>query len=391
LVSFDHCVVCSSSICRFWLPLWYRLAIVLSVLLRYTDSDYLFGIFWPLCCLFFFNILILITSLVSFDHCVVCSSLIYWFWLPLWYYLTIVLSVLLWYTDSDYLFVIIWPLCCLFFFDILILITSLVSFDHCVFCSFSIYWFWLPLWYLYLLTIVLSVLLPYTYSNYLFGIFWPLCCLFFFDIQIMITSLVSFDHCIVCSSSIYWFWLPLWYLLTIVLSVLLRYTDSDYLFGIFWPLCCLFFFHIHILITSLISFDHWVVCSSSIYRFWLPLCYLLTIVLSVLHWYTDYDYLFGIFWPLCCLFLFDILILITSLVSFDHCIVCSSSICRFWLPLWYLLTIVLSVLHRYTDSDYLFGIFWPLCCLFFFDIQILITSLVFFGHCVVCSSLIYWF
>ena len=33
--------------------------------------------------------------------------------------------------------------------------------------------------------------------------------------------------------------------------------------------------------------------------------------------------------------------------------------------------------------------FWPLCCLFFFDIRILIIPL--FGHCVVCSSLIYRF
>jgi hypothetical protein len=38
------------------LPLWYLLAIVFSVLLQYTDSDYPFGIFWLLCCLFFFNI-----------------------------------------------------------------------------------------------------------------------------------------------------------------------------------------------------------------------------------------------------------------------------------------------------------------------------------------------
>ena len=43
----------------------------------------------------------------------------------------------------------------------------------------------------------------------------------------------SFGHCVVCSSSIYGFWLPLWYLLPIVLSVL-----------------------------------------SSIYEFWLPLWYL---------------------------------------------------------------------------------------------------------------------
>jgi hypothetical protein len=64
----------------------YQRAIVLSVLLRYTDSDYPFGIF-----------------------------------------LAIVLSVLLRYTDSDYPFGIFWPLCCLFFFDILILINPFVS------------------------------------------------------------------------------------------------------------------------------------------------------------------------------------------------------------------------------------------------------------------------
>ena len=45
--------------------------------------------------------------------------------------------------------------------------------------------------------------------------------------------LFSFGHCIVCPSSIYAFWLPLWYLLAIVLSALLRFTDSDYPFGIF--------------------------------------------------------------------------------------------------------------------------------------------------------------
>ena len=189
--------------------------IVLSVLLRYTDSDYL-----PL-----------------FGHCVVCSSSIYRFWLPPF----------------------VWSLCCLFFFDIRILITSLCLvivlsvllrytdsdylplFDHCVVCSSSIYKFWLP---------------PFV---------WSLCCLFFFDIQILITSLCLiivlsvllrytdsdylplFGHCVVCSSSIYRFWLP----------------------PFVWSLCCLFFFDIQILITSL--------------------C--LAIVLSVLLRYTDSDYL----------------------------------------------------------------------------------------------------
>ena len=100
--------------------------------------------------------------------------------------------------------------------------------------------------YTFILAIVLSVLLRYTDSDYPFGILWPLCFQFFFDIRILIIPLVSCGHCVVNSSSIYRFWLPLWYLVAIVLSVLLRYTDSDYPFGILWPLCCLFFFDIRI-------------------------------------------------------------------------------------------------------------------------------------------------
>jgi hypothetical protein len=43
---------------------------------------------------------------------------------------------------------------------------------------------------------------------------------------------------IVVCHSIYGFWLFLWYLLVIVLFVI-RFTASDYSFGIFWSLCCL--------------------------------------------------------------------------------------------------------------------------------------------------------
>jgi hypothetical protein len=62
------------------------------------------------------------------------------------------------------------------------------------------------------------------------------------------------------------FWFPLWYLQDSILSALLWYTDSDYPFGIFKTLCCLFFFDIRILITPL---------------------YLQDIMLSVLLWCTD--------------------------------------------------------------------------------------------------------
>ena len=162
----------------------------------------------------------------------------------------------------------------------------------------------------------------FTDSDYLFGIFWSLCCLSF-DIRILITSLVAFGHYVVCPL-IYVFWLPLWYLLVIMLFVL-WFTYSDYPFGIFRSLCCLSF-DLRILITSLVSFGHYVVCPL-IYRFWLPLWYLLVIMLFVL-WFTYSDYI--------------------PLVSLIYV---------FWLPIWYL---------WFTYSDYLFGIF---------DLRILITSL----------------
>ena len=162
-----------------------------------------------MCCLFFFYLRHLIT---------------------LWYLLATVLSVLLLFTASDY---------------------PLVYFGHCVVCSSSIYG-----------------------VRLLFGILWPLCCLFFYlrhlitlwyllatvlSVLLLFTAsdypLVSFGHCVVCSSSIYSirspfgiFWqlcclffylghpITLWYLLATVLSVLLLFTASNYPFGIFWPL-----------------------------------------------------------------------------------------------------------------------------------------------------------
>jgi hypothetical protein len=128
------------------------------------------------------------------------------------------------------------------------------------------------------------------------------------------------------------------------------------LFFFFWPLCCLFFFF-------------WPLCSH--FSFICMFCRSLFVFLCFF------------FLPLCCLF-FTLQILITCLVSIGHCVVCPS-LYRFWLPVWYLLVIVLSVL-RFTDSDYLFGIYWPLCCLFF-TLQILITCLISIGHCVVCPLL----
>jgi hypothetical protein len=152
----------------------------------------------------------------------------------------------------------------------------------------------------------------------------------YITIRILLTPLVSFGHCVFCSSVIYGFCLPLWYLLAIVLSVLLWYTDSAYPFGIFWPLCCLFFcYHIRTENTM-----------AKIYQRGKQNPYITEEQktqwpkdTSFLLWYTDSAYPFGIFWPLCFLFFCDIRILLTPLVSFGHCVFCSSVIYGFCLPL----------------------------------------------------------
>jgi hypothetical protein len=164
-------------------------------------------------------------------------SVVHWFTavdLPLWYLflLTIVLSVVHWFTAVD-----------------------------------------LPLWYLFLLTIVLSVVLWFTATavnqrttdntmvnrkRYQRGKSTAVSQWTTDNTMVnrkryqrgkstavnqrttdntmvrrLITPLVSFDHCVVCPSLTFGFWLPLWYLLTIVLSVLLWPSASDYPFGIF--------------------------------------------------------------------------------------------------------------------------------------------------------------
>jgi hypothetical protein len=115
---------------------------------------------------------------------------------------------------------------------------------------------------------------------------------------------------------------------------------SDYSFGIFWPLYCLSF-HLWLLVIPLVSFGHYIVCPL-IYDFWLLLWYLLAIILSVL-WFMTSDYSFGIFWPLYCLS-FDLWLLITPLVSFGHYIVCPL-IYDFWL----LLLVFLQTFHTHKN------------------------------------------
>jgi hypothetical protein len=167
------------------LPLWYLVVIVLYVILLSTASDYHFDFLWSFYCMSFFYLRLLITTLVSCGHCIVCHSSIYGFWLPLWYLVVIVLCVIL----------------------------------------LSTYGFWLPLWYL--VVILFCVILLSTASDYHFGILWSLYCVSFFYLRLLINTLVSCGHCIVFHSSTYGFWLPLWYLVVILLCVILLSTASD--------------------------------------------------------------------------------------------------------------------------------------------------------------------
>jgi hypothetical protein len=115
--------------------------------------------------------------------------------------------------------------------------------------------------------------------------FWPLCRLLF-DLQILITPLVS------SNSSVFLLFTASDYLLVSSnSSVFLLFTASDYPFGIF----------------KLFGL-------SSIYSFWLPFWYLQTLVFFL---FSASDYPFGIFK------LFGL-----------------SSIYSFWLPFWYLQTLL---------------------------------------------------
>ena len=70
--------------------------------------------------------------------------------------------------------------------------------------------------------------------------FWPLSFLFFFDIRILYVCFVdrclsfctfSFGRCVVCSSSIYGLWLPIWYLQTLRNDWMkwIKYKIQDYI------------------------------------------------------------------------------------------------------------------------------------------------------------------
>ena len=431
-------------------------AIVLSVLCWFTASYFsscIFKLFfWLLSCLSYVDLRLLTSPLVSssfsFGYSPICPSLIYGFLLLLLYLqtflLAIVLSVRRWFTDSYFSSCIFklffWLLSYLSVVDLRLLTSPLVSsnfsFGYCPVCPLLIYGFSLLLLYLqaFLLATVLSVRRWFTdsyfsscifklffwllsvcpsliYDSYLSScifklFFWLLSCLFFIDLRLLTSPLVSsnfsFGYCPVCPLLIDGFLLLLLYLqtflLAIVLSVLYWFTASYFSYYIFklffWLLSRLSFVHLRILTSPLVSsnfsFGYSPICPSLIYGFLLLLLYLqtflLAIVLSVLYWFTNSYFsscIFKLFfWLLSCLSVADlrILFLLLYLQTF-------------------LLAIVLSVLCWFTDSYFsscIFKLFlWLLSCLSFVDLRILTYPLVSsnfpFGYSPDCPSLIYEF
>ena len=491
-----------------WLPLWYLqiLPIVLSALLLSTVSDLITPLvslnFCPLYCLPIFDLRFLIWLplwyLQTFAHCIVCPSSIYGFWFDyprgIFKLLPIALSAFLWSTVSDLITPVVSSsfclLHCLPFFDLRFLLWLplwyLQTFAHCIVCPSSIYGFSsdYPFGIFKLLPIVLSALLRSTVPDLITPVvssnFCPLHCLPFFDLRFLIWLplwyLQTFSHCIVCPSLIYGFWsdypFGIFKRLPIVLSALLRSTVPDLITPVvssnFCPLYCLPFFDLRFLIWLTLwylqTFAHCIVCPSSIYGFWSDypcgIFKILPIVLSALPLSTVSDLITPVvssnFCPLYCLPFFDLRFLIWLplwyLQTFAHCIVCPSSIYRFWynyplvssnfcplyclpffdlrfliwLPLWYLLTfahcivcpssiygswsdypcgifkllpIALSALLRSTVSDLINPLvssnFCPLYCLPFFNLRFLIWLPLWylqnFAHCIVCPSSIYGF
>jgi hypothetical protein len=278
--------------------------------------------------LFFSGLWHLIAPLVSFCYCLSCSSLVYDIWLPLWCLSVIVLVVLLWFMTSDYPFGVSLLLYYLFFFGWWHVIIPLVSFCYCISCTSLVYDIWLPIWCLSV--IVLFVLLWFMTSDCPFGVYLLLYYLFFFGLRHLIAPLVSFCCCIICSSLVYGIWLPRWCLSVIVLVVLFWFMTSDCPFGVFLLLYYLFFFCLCHLIAPLVSFCCCIICSSLIYWIWLPLWCLFIILLFVLLWFTAYDCHFGVFLLMYYVFFFALWHLIALLVSFCHCIICSSLVYWIW-------------------------------------------------------------
>ena len=301
------------------------------------------------CSVFSFLCYILLTIVclfVLFILVIVCTSVIYHFWFVLFILVIVCTSVIYHFWFVLFILVIVCTSVIYHFWFVLFILV--------IVCTSVIYHFWFVL---FILVIVLSVLLWFTTSD-LSCLFWSLSVLLWFttsDLSCLSWSLYCLYFCD----------LPL-----LICPVYFGY--------------CLYFCDLPLLICP-VYFGHCIVCTSVIYHFWFVL-FILVIVLSVPLWFTTSD-LSCLFWSLYCLYLCDLPLLICP-VYFGHCIVCTSVIYHFWFVL-FILVIVLSALLWFTTSD-LSCLFWSLYCLYFCDLPFLICP-VYFGHCIVCTSVIYHF
>ena len=394
---------CLSCKLPFWLRLWYLQTFLVGhciachVIYR---SDYPFDIFKLFLLVIVLPVMwftVLITPLISSNfscwslYCLSCELP---FWLPLWYFQTVLVghciachsSYRSYYPfDIFKLFLLVIVLPVIWF---TVLITPLISSNfscwllYCLSCDMK---FWLPLWYLqtFLVGHCISCHVIYR-SDYPFDIFK----LFLFVIvlpvmwfTVVITTLISSNfscwslYCLSCDIP---FWLPLWYLQTFLvghcISCHMIYR-SDYPFDIFKLFLLVIVLPVMwftVLITPLISsnFSCWSLYFLSCdIPFWLPLWYLQTFLVGhsischvIYRSYSPFD-IFKLFLLVIVLPVMWFTVLITPLISsYFSCwsLYFMSCDLPFWLPLWYLQTFLVDhciACHVIYRSDYPFDIF----------------------------------
>ena len=293
-----------------YLPLCYLQALPV---LRYTDYTYPFVIFK----LFLsFDVRVILTPLLSSNSS--CPSM-YGLYLPLCYLQTLPVLRCTGYTYPFVIFKLFLS------FDIQIMLTPLLSSSSS--CP-SMYGLYLPLCYLQALPVLRCT--GYTYPFVIFKLFLS------FDVRVILTPLLSSNS---SCPSMYGLYLPLCYLQALPVLRCTGYTYPFVIFKLFLS------FDVRVILTPLLSSNS---SCPSMYGLYLPLCYLQT--LPVLRC-TDYTYPFVIFK----LFLsFDVRVILTPLLSSNSS---CPSMYRLYLPLCYLQTLPVLRCTGYTYPFAIFKLF----------------------------------
>ena len=409
----------------FWLPLWYLQTFLVGHCIACHvsyRSDYpcdIFKLFLLVIVLPVMWVTVLITSLISSNFS--CWSLYFLpcdlpFWLPLWYLQTFLVGhCIACHVSyrSDYPFDIFKLFLLVIVFPVMwytVLITPLISSN---FSCWSLYFlscdlpFWLPLWYLQAFLVGHCIACHVIYRSYypfdIFKLFLLVIVLPVMWVTVLITPLISSNfscwslYCLSCELP---FWLPLWYLQTVLVGHCIACHSSYrsyYPFDIFKLFLLVIVFPVMwftVLITPLISsnFSCW-----SLYflpcdlPFWLPLWYLQTFLVGhciACHVSYRSDYHFNIFKLFLLVIVLPVMwytVLITPLISSSFScwsLYCLSCDLPFWLPLWYLQTFLVGhciACHSSYRSYYPFDIFKPFLLVIVFPVMwytVLITTLI---------------